>query len=109
MSHINELGAEQQHETNMMYERIDQRLRRDSPMEGEGRRTLSPPDPKATTETNLHRNMIVKRGVDLDMTSSAVKNNSHKSFSSIALRNTLKPSATSAGSIVERTASSTYI
>jgi hypothetical protein len=105
MSYTNELGAEQQHETNMMYERIDQRLRRDSPMEGEGRRTPCPPDPIATTETNLHKNMIVKRGVDLDITSSAVKNSSHK----LALRNTLKPSATSAGSVRERTASSTVI
>jgi hypothetical protein len=110
MSHscqTNELGAEQLQDFDTMYGRINLGLRRDSPMEGEGRRTLSPPDPRATTETSLHRNIIVKRGVDHDITASAMKDSLQKTSSSVALRNTLKPSATLAGDMVERAANST--
>ena len=106
MSHSSQ-GAEQQQNIEMMHGRIDLGLRRDSSMEGEGRRTLSPPDSVATHETSLHRNILVKRGVDHDMTFSAVKNSLQKPYSPVALRNTLKPSATLAGGIVERAASST--
>ena len=106
MSHSSQ-RTEQQQDIEMMHGRIDLGLRRDSPMEGEGRRTLSPPDSIATHETSLHRNILVKRGVDHDMTSIAVKNSLQKPYSPVALRNTLKPSATLAGGIVERAASST--
>jgi hypothetical protein len=87
-----------------MYGHINLGRRRDSPIESEGR---SPPDTRATTETSLHRNIIVKRGVDHDITASAMKNSLQKTSSSVALRNTLKPSATLAGDMVERTANST--
>jgi hypothetical protein len=47
----------------IIYEHVDRRLRRDSPMEGEGHRTLSPPDPSG--DHALRRistdNLIVKR------------------------------------------------